>query len=110
MTWSTGSSKKSRASDPRVEIENEVGHHWAGNGDWRSFRVTGYARCARCHHQFDIPNYGNFSTITEERIPAVVEEAKKWVRREAEQAGPCWGDVPRIPNREGWAVLDSVDP
>jgi hypothetical protein len=69
--------------------------------------IRGHAECLRCHKRFDIPDIGNFTTEAEERVAARVADAKKWVERKATQDGPCWGDVPLLPDRDLYgATLD----
>ena len=70
--------------------------------------IRGYALCGRCHRQFDIPGLGNATALDGDWIERTVEAMKKWVRRDAANAGPCWGDVPKPEDHSGWATLDAA--
>jgi hypothetical protein len=69
-------------------------------------RIRGHVGCSRCARRFDIPAIGNAIAFGPEGVARTVERMKEWVLREAQQEGPCWGDVP-LPREEGlWPTAD----
>lgn len=91
-----------------------VGGQVGGFGD---ALLVGSGSCIRCGKQFKLAHIGNHSLYPEEEqdrlseefptltTPAKIEEAKEWLRRDAERDGECWGDVPRVPDQSRSRVV-----
>jgi hypothetical protein len=88
------------------DTDTSVVHAYGGRQVSGARRVEGYGRCVRCGKCFRIPSSGNAIAFDESRVERVVEEMRRWVLRDAERDGPCWGDVPSIPHETNYAVAD----
>lgn len=81
--------------------------------------LTGVGTCLRCGQQFEFAeprgNYCVYPDSEQERLatewPTLttahkIEEMKGFIQKKASDSGKCWGDVPKIPRVECFAVAN----
>lgn len=95
--------------DRRTLVDERPGTRIDPPNYGRTGILAGYGECLRCGRRFDLPRCGNFSVhddAEQERLArdhpslthaGLIATAKKWILKDAERAGKCWGGIPDAP-------------